>query len=68
MYLAPGTKNAVIEPIEVLLLTTKQAAEALQVSERIVVNLIASGQLASVKIGGARRIFTDDLRHLPKLA
>ena len=45
-----------------LLVTTKQAAEALQVSERTVFNLLASGQRPSVKVGGSRRIFTDDLK------
>lgn len=57
---------AVIEPIQILLLTTKQTAEALQVSERTVVNLIASGQLPSVKVGGARRVSSDDLRAFAK--
>ncbi|HEY2466706.1 MAG TPA: helix-turn-helix domain-containing protein [Terracidiphilus sp.] len=41
-------------------------AEALQISERTVFNLLASGQLPSVKIGGSRRIFTDDLKALAR--
>lgn len=56
------TQISVVEPIEVLLVTTKQAAQALQVSERTIFNLLASGRLPSVKVGGSRRIFTDDLK------
>jgi len=55
-------QTAVVEPIPVLLVTTKQAAEALQVCERTVFNLLASGELPSVKVRGSRRIFTDDLK------
>jgi excisionase family DNA binding protein len=56
------TSRILVEPIEVLLVTTKQASDALQVCERTIFNLLASGQLRSVKVGGSRRIFTDDLR------
>ena len=55
-------QHAVVKPVEVLLLTTKQASQALQVSERTIFYLIASAQLPSVKVGGSRRIFTDDLK------
>jgi excisionase family DNA binding protein len=60
--------NAVaVKPIEVLLITTKQAAEFLQISERTVHSLIASKQLPSVNIGKSRRIFTDDLRNFARV-
>ena len=44
------------------LVTTKHAAEILAVSERTIKNLIASGELESVTIGGARRIWLSDLK------
>jgi excisionase family DNA binding protein len=63
LELVPQPANAVaVKPIEVLLITTKQAAEFLQISERTVHSLIANRQLPSIKIGKSRRIFTDDLR------
>jgi excisionase family DNA binding protein len=39
-----------------LLLTVPQVAKALSLSRSTVYDLIASGDLAAVKIGGARRI------------
>jgi excisionase family DNA binding protein len=51
-------------PIQMLLVTTKQAAQALQVSERTIANLIKSGKLHSTLIGTARRIDLADLRRL----
>lgn len=47
--------------IQPVLLTIKQAANALQVSDRTVFNLLAAGDLKSVRIGRARRIRTQDL-------
>ena len=49
-----------------LLITTKQAAEALQVSEGTIHNLIKAGQLESLLIGGCRRISFDDVKALAR--
>lgn len=62
MYLVRPKNTVAVQPIEVLLITAKQAAEFLQVSERTVHSLIANQQLRSVTIGKSRRIFTDDLK------
>jgi len=59
--------TTVAEPIQLLLLTTKQVSEALGVSERTVFSLIASGELPSVKVRGCRRVFSDDLRAFAKV-
>lgn len=62
LELVPQPANTVaIAPIEIQLFTIKQTAQVLQVSERTIFNLLASGQLRSVKIGGSRRVFSDDL-------
>jgi excisionase family DNA binding protein len=53
-------------PIELMLLTTRQTAEALNVSERTVFNLIDSGKLFSVKIGDLRRIPLEDVKQLAR--
>jgi excisionase family DNA binding protein len=42
-------------------MTTRQAAEILQVSERTVWNLITGGHLKPVKIGRATRLLSDEL-------
>jgi excisionase family DNA binding protein len=47
-----------------LLVTIRQASEALQVSERTVYSLIDTGALEAVRIGGARRICFDSVRRL----
>jgi excisionase family DNA binding protein len=47
--------------IEPLLLTTKQVASALGISERSVFNHIATGKLPSVRIGASRRVRVQDL-------
>lgn len=49
-----------------VLLTVKQAATALQLSEGTIWNLFGSGQLPYVKIRGARRIRIDDIKRLAK--
>ena len=51
--------NIAIAPVRVQLLTIRQTAEALKLSERSIQNLISSGQLRSVKVGRSRRIPTD---------
>jgi excisionase family DNA binding protein len=47
--------------VRVLLYTTAQAAEALNVGRRAVYDLINSGQLTSIKVGGSRRIPVSEL-------
>ena len=44
-----------------LLLSTKEVARALGVSERFVKQFIHSGSLPSFKIGRLRRVYADDL-------
>lgn len=47
--------------VEPILLTTIQAAQALNISRSRTIELIASGELRSVKIRGSRRISTKAL-------
>jgi excisionase family DNA binding protein len=66
--LVPQPANAVVvAPIEIQLFTIKQTAQVLQVSERTIFNLLSSGQLRSVKIGGSRRVFSDDLKEFARV-
>lgn len=51
--------NATSKPV--LLLTPRQAAEALAISPRKLWGLTASGELPSLKIGRLRRYSIDDL-------
>lgn len=53
-----------VQPIEVLLVTARQAAQMLNMSERHVYNLMNRGLLRSVKIGGSRRFHADELKRL----
>lgn len=53
-------------PIPLLLITVKQAADALQLSERTIFNLIDNRKLPSVTFGGSRRIDIEDVRKLAK--
>lgn len=46
------------------LLTVRDAAACLRVSERKVWDLLQSGQLRSVKLGSARRIPLDEIERL----
>lgn len=55
------SKSPVVAPVEVKLLTTKQAADTLQISERSVFNLLKAGDIPSVKIGASLRIRVADL-------
>lgn len=48
-------------PVKPILLSIADAAAAIAVSERQIERLIASGDLASVKVGGSRRIHAADL-------
>lgn len=49
------------QPVNVYLLTIKQAAAFLQVTTRTIHAHIATGALESVKVGGSRRIWSDEL-------
>lgn len=53
-----------VQPLETLLATTHQAAAILGVSPRTIRNLMARGELRSVKLGGARRFHRDELKRL----
>jgi excisionase family DNA binding protein len=50
--------------MERLLLTAQEAAQALGVSRTKIYDLMRSGRLRSVKIGGSRRIPVDALAEL----
>ena len=45
-----------------LLLSTREVAHALGVSERFVKGLIHTGNLRSLRVGRLRRVYADDLR------
>lgn len=45
-----------------LLLSTREVARAMGVSERFVKGLIHTGSLRSLKVGSLRRVYADDLR------
>lgn len=53
-----------VQPLETLLANTHQAAAILGVSPRTIRNLMSSGRLRSVKIGGARRFHRDELKRV----
>jgi excisionase family DNA binding protein len=53
--------------IQVLLLTLPQVAQALQVSEGTISNMLAAGQLSSVSIRGSRRVALDEVRRLAQV-
>lgn len=57
-------EDALKKPIEILLITIGQAAQALQVSEGTVWNLMRDGHLPFIKINGTRRIMLDELKQL----
>ena len=59
------TKTVAFEPIQQMI-TIRQAAQSLQLSERTVASMVATGSLPSVKIGSARRIAADALRSVAK--
>lgn len=46
---------------ERLLLTVKEAAEKLRLGRSLTYRLIQTGELPSVKVGGARRVLVRDL-------
>ena len=58
---AVETDDRDLAQIPRLLLTVAEAGKALGISRSMVYELIAGDQLASVKIGGARRISYDSL-------
>lgn len=52
-----------------LTLTVPEVAEELRISERSVWNLIRTGELPSIKVGGTRRVVRDALdAYVAKLA
>lgn len=57
-----------VQPIERLLVTPRQAAEMLSISQRSLENLRVSGVLRSVKVRNSRRYSVDDLRRLAEAA
>jgi len=62
--LAPASMQpAQVQPVNVLLITVKQAAEILGVSKQTIWALIRSGEIATVKVTGtATRVWLDDLK------
>lgn len=55
------------QPVTAWLITTKQAAEILNVSQRTIWYLVQSKKIPSVKIGGATRIWLDELREFARV-
>lgn len=55
------SQSAIVAPVNVALVTTKQAAQILQLSERTVFNALKAGLLPSVKIGRSLRIRVADI-------
>jgi excisionase family DNA binding protein len=48
--------------MEKLLLTPEQAAEMLSIGRSKLYELLATGELASIRLGGCRRVPTDAIR------
>lgn len=61
---AADAKAATLPPVQVMLVTIKQAAEILNISTRTVELLISEGQLSSIKIRDSRRIALDELKRM----
>ncbi len=57
---SPVASNEKQPPIK-LLLTVEEAAQALSLGRTFLYELLASGAIASVKIGGARRVLYSSL-------
>ena len=58
------TDKSVTGPQHALLLTPREAAAALSISERSLWSLTASGDLPCVRIGRSKRYCVDELRSL----
>lgn len=58
----PALRLVTVEPIEPLLLSVKDAARAVGMSERKFRDVLYSGAVESVRHGHSRLIFTDSLR------
>lgn len=54
------------QPVTAWLVTAKQAAQILSVSERTVWGMIARGDFPTVQLGTARRIWLSDLQEFAK--
>ena len=61
LVLDPKITSTHLPATQIFLVTTKQAAEILQVSERTIWNRITGGHLKPVKIGRATRLLSDEL-------
>jgi excisionase family DNA binding protein len=51
-------------PIDVMLVTVPQAAQALQISDRTLFHLLKSQEIKSVQIAGTRRIDINELKRV----
>jgi excisionase family DNA binding protein len=63
-HIRDGTRAAEAAATEIpkLLLSTREVAGALGVSERYIKQLIHTGNLRSLRVGRMRRVYADDLR------
>ena len=61
LILDPSITSTHLPTIQIVALTTKQAAQILNVSERSVWNFIERGYLKPVKFGRTTRILSDEL-------
>ena len=57
----PATRPAPHVPIDRMLLTVEEAAKALGVGRSLMFELIATGQVESVRLGRLRRVRPEDL-------
>lgn len=62
-----GASAEVAAPVQPAVYTIRQAAKALQVSDKTIYNALNSGKLFSVYILGARRIPAEEIRRLAAL-
>jgi excisionase family DNA binding protein len=67
LVLDPKITSTHLPATQIFLVTTKQAAEILQVSERTIWNLITGGHLKPVKIGRATRLLSDELTEFARV-
>lgn len=58
----PQARQEPMPPMDRMLLTVEEAATVLGVGRSLMFELIASGQIESVRVGRLRRLRPDDLR------
>jgi excisionase family DNA binding protein len=58
----PAARRTPEPPVERMLLTVEEAATVLGVGRSLMFELIASGQIESVRVGRLRRLRPEDLR------